>query len=215
MLKLILKDILIQKKNFFFVVILYPLFAILVFQSIPESIYSVAMLSAAYILIAGSFSYDERMKADLFLNSLPVRKNELVAAKYVSMILFAALGGAVTVIYSTIIKALSLSIDTGTVSASKLLFVLVMVILMNCIQMPFLFKYGYTKTRIINTLIYVGLISFFSAISKIISEESVNILNFINSTPDILLYIMLISFTILSLTVSQEISLKIYKAKDF
>lgn len=215
MLKLILKDILIQKKNFFFVVILYPLFAILVLQNIPESIYSVAMLSAAYILTAGSFSYDEKMKADLFLNSLPVRKNDLVAAKYVSMILFAILGGVVTVAYSTIIKALTLSVNTGTASASKLLFTLVVIILMNCIQMPFFFRYGYTKTRIINTLIYVGLISFISAFSQIISEESISILKFINNAPDILLYIILILFTTLSLTVSEEISLKIYKVKDF
>ncbi|MCG9969458.1 ABC-2 transporter permease [Pelotomaculum terephthalicicum JT] len=86
MLNLILKDILIQKRTIIFA-LLYGVFIFFAFSKPPFSqcIYSMGAMGISYILILTALQADFKNNTMVILNSLPVRRSEIVASKYLSM----------------------------------------------------------------------------------------------------------------------------------
>lgn len=85
MLNLVMKDIIVQKKSIAFAV-LYIFFFIVAFQSVGEMTFTCAITAFSYILVMGGFAYDDKNKADIMLNSLPLKRYNIVLAKYISLL---------------------------------------------------------------------------------------------------------------------------------
>lgn len=211
MFNLILKDLLIQKKMAIFSFILYPFIAIVAFQSMPEGMFIMGSASIAYILITTAFSYDEQYKADIYINSLPVRKKDIVNSKYVSLLVFSIIGIVVMLIYLFGAKFFNIEINMGKISWIKITLVFFCNVIIYGIQFPLYFKYGYTKMRLISIFLYIFFVMGLSMISSYFTDGR---FKFIENIPQILAIIILILLMLLILTISAEISLKFYKNRE-
>jgi ABC-2 type transport system permease protein len=210
---LILKDILIQKKNCIFALIIYPLIAIIAFQSIPEGILIVGSVSVAFILISNAFAYDEKCMGDVYIKSLPVNMQDIVTARYLSLIVFSIIGIAVMYLYLTAAKLLGININIGTISASRIINIMFINILLYSIQFPLYYKFGFVKMRIFSNLVYIFFIIGLSTLCENISKNP-EILAFIKAVHPVILSVVLIAAMIFMLIISAEISIRFYITRE-
>lgn len=213
MINLIIKDILIQKRSFIYAVLIYPLIAIVAFSSNPGGMLGMGIYSIAYIMITGAFAYDEKSNADIFFNSLPVRKKDIVASRYLSLILFIAIGLIIMLFYTKLIPLFKIPIEVGSISIYNIIPITTFIIFLFCAQLPFFYKFGFTKTRTIGIVIYVAIVALIAALSALISE-STEIKRFIIYYGSILKYAQIIAIPIF-LLISGKLSVKFYSNREF
>lgn len=216
MFNLLMKDILIQKRSAIFTFMVYPLIAILAFESFsPEAMLIMGSTSIAYLLIANSFVYDERYRCDVLIKSLPINKNDVVYSKYVLLFVSSLIGIVIMYIYIFAASILKINIRPGNVSIVKLAFIFLLNTLIYGFQMPFLFKYGYTKMKIASTVFYVFIIIGISAAAGILTDGGAkDLMYFISNTPSWILVVLFILIMALVVYISSHISVKIYKNKE-
>ena len=219
MLNLAFKDLLIQKKSFFFA-LLYIVFFMFVFQSLQQAMLPAAITAFTYILVMGAFALDDKNKADIMLNSLPVRRSMVVTSKYLSVYLFALIGIVAYMILHYIARLAKVSLDIYPVDLSGILSTFVSISIMNAIFFPLLFKLGYTKAKVINLFLFF--VFFFgvpelinTAVSGMEGEWQGGLVTFLKTTPDYMITLLLIIGTLLILSVSWLLSMKLYSKRDF
>ncbi|MDD2422161.1 MAG: ABC-2 transporter permease, partial [Heliobacteriaceae bacterium] len=86
---LLLKDFLVQKPSLRWS-LGYLLFILVIFGMTPtfgNFAYIMAGFGSAYILVMGSLQMETKNQADIFLNSLPVTRREIIISKYLSALL--------------------------------------------------------------------------------------------------------------------------------
>ena len=84
MLNLIIKDIIIQKKTFLYV-FLYSIFISFTFSTLKPSglgLYVLCPIITTYFIITYALTYDDKNKSEIVLNSLPLRRDDIVISKY-------------------------------------------------------------------------------------------------------------------------------------
>jgi len=121
MFNLILKDILIQKRNFL-LGIFYILIMIFAFQQSGSTMLSVIAFS--YIMVQSACAYDDKNKSDVLLNSLPLSRGTIVIARYISTFVFAAISIVYYIILSGIVNTLKLPFKIYAVSLESIIGVL-------------------------------------------------------------------------------------------
>lgn len=213
MINLIIKDILIQKKSFIYAVFIYPLIAIVAFSANTGGMLGMSIYSIAYIMVTGAFAYDEKSNADIFLNSLPVRKKDIVASRYLSLILFVAIGLVIMFFYIKLITLFKIPIEVGSISISNIIPITTFIILLFCAQLPFFYKFGFTKTRTLSVVIYVAIVLLIAALSALIAENA-EIKKFIIYYESTLKYAPIIAIPIF-LLISERLSIKFYSNREF
>lgn len=218
MINLVLKDIFIQKKSLF-VAILYIVFFMFVFQSLGTMMSTSAIVAFTYILVMGAFAHDDKNKADTMLNSLPVKRKSIVIAKYISLLLFMAIGTTVYIILFNIAQIINLPFKAFPLTLEGLARALFGVSLMNSIYFPLLFKIGYTRAKVVNFILFFGFFFGVPAIvnllnSDIENESFVNIINILNSQSNAAIGFSLVTLASLLLIVSYFISVKFYKQRE-
>jgi ABC-type transport system involved in multi-copper enzyme maturation permease subunit len=221
MINLILKDVLIQKKTFLYAII-YGIFSMIVFTSTltARGAYMFGGMSIAYLLIIYSNGYDEKNKSEIILNSLPVRRDSIVTAKYVSIFLFFLLGVAITGVAGAVITPMNIIPGMRFMRLSDVLGIFISVGLMYSVYYPLYFKFGSLKLKIFNIVIYM-LFLFVPNILVSIIEENPNdnivrkVISIIEWSPAWMLQIFTIIVIMIVLIVSMEMSIKIYRNKEF
>ncbi|HBM80056.1 MAG TPA: ABC-2 transporter permease, partial [Clostridiaceae bacterium] len=109
MYNLIVKDILVQKKQFIFALLLSA-FYILMFSKIGvASIWSFFIIP--YVSILTAINSDEKNKAEPMLISLPIDRSLIVRARYVSVFIYAAIGTIEYVLMEAAFDMLKISIE--------------------------------------------------------------------------------------------------------
>ena len=219
MLYLILKDILIQKKIFIFG-IFYILILILSFQGIGNIMFSSSIIAFAYILVQSACAYDDKSKSDIMLNSLPISRNTIVTARYVSTFIFAAIAVAYYVILTNIIKISGLPLKVYPITLEEIVAALFAITLLSGIYFPVFFKFGYIKSRVVNIVLFFGL--FFGLgillpqmIKNMDKEFAESIIRSFINQPDILIAVEILAVIIGLLVISYILSLKFYKEREF
>jgi hypothetical protein len=221
MINLILKDVLIQKKTFLYAII-YGIFSMIVFTSTltARGAYMFGGMSIAFLLIIYSNGYDEKNKSEIILNSLPVRRDSIVTAKYVSIFLFFLLGVAITGVAGAVITPINIIPGMRFMRLSDVLGIFISVGLMYSVYYPLYFKFGSLKLKIFNIVIYM-LFLFVPNILVSIIEENPNdnivrkVISIIEWSPAWMLQIFTIIVIMIVLIVSMEMSIKIYRNKEF
>lgn len=216
MLNLVFKDILIQKKSFYTTVLFYPLFVILAFQGMPEGMLTMGSFFVAYILIFGAFAYDEKARSDVFMLSLPVKKVDIVKARYLSFIIFTILGTLIMCLYINIAKMLNIDINLGKISITRITLNMLAIIIIYSAYIPIMYKCGFSKTRVISVFVFIGLGTVLPLAENILSEvNGLNILKTLISEPVWITSIISILTAILALFISINISIKVYSNREF
>ncbi len=211
MYNLVLKDILIQKKQ---------LFIIFALQRFGEVMFSGGVVAFTYILVVTSCAIEDKNKADVMLNSLPLKKSTIVLAKYASVFVYFVLGTAAYSILTSIFGIMELPIKIYPLTLKNFIGGLVGVSLMYGIYLPIFFKVGYTRSKTINFILFFG---FFFGISYLVSilkkyQNSAllkNITEFLQHNGDAAAAAIILALMLVILSVSYYISLKLYKSREF
>ncbi|MDF2672784.1 MAG: hypothetical protein K0R09_1049 [Clostridiales bacterium] len=221
MINLILKDILIQKKSFLYAMF-YGIFALIAFPSTmaARGAYMFSGISITYLLIIYSNGYDEKNKSEIILNSLPVRRDSIVIAKYAAVFLFFVLGVIITGIEGAIITTLNIIPSMRFMELSDILGIFISVGLMYSVYYPLFFKLGSLKLKIFNIVLYMLFLFVPNIIVSTLQENpnssiALKVVSFIERNPVWMLQVFTAIIIMIVLILSMEVSIKIYRNKEF
>lgn len=213
---LIIKDLLLTRsylKNLLFLMVAFALIGISTGNVIAFYIPFIAIM-----ICMSTFSYDEYNKWNSYLLTMPIKKKNVVKAKYLFTILivfFATILGIILSIFISLVKdTFVLSNFLNTVGISSFYGIIGLFIFVSLIY-PLLYKFGSEKGRI-----YVmGLIAFIVMIMLVISSLSNSIGihipdSFISFIKNNIIYLSAI-MTVVLYFISYFISVRIYSKKEF
>ncbi|MBS4008344.1 MAG: ABC-2 transporter permease [Clostridium sp.] len=226
MSSLILKDLLIQKKLVLLSGI-YIIAMLLIFQNVAGmesaaglAVFAVAMVAVTYVLTGNACAYEDKSKADVILNSMPVTRAEIVAARYLSVYVFMAIGVVYYVLITGAINLAHLPVKVPPLSGEGLFVAAFAVTLMNSVYLPTYFKWGYMKSRMISVILFFMFFFGGNTLAEAVykNQESAlikQLLQSVDAQPDAVLVIGLLFLIMVILYVSYLISLKIYMRREF
>ena len=160
MVNLLWKDILILKR-FLWLAPLYGFFALFVFRSMPGGALGAGTVGVTYMLMSQAITLDDKNKSDVMLNSLPLRRKDIVLAKYLSVFLYAALVILFFLLAQTVVTVIRIPISITKLSLTDILGALITVVVLISVYFPIYFKFGYLRSRIVGTILFVVSIFFF------------------------------------------------------
>lgn len=216
MFNLIIKDILIQKKTVLFTFV-YMIFLILFLK---DAGFISAMVVMTYILVITGFSLEEKNKSDIMLNSLPIKRRNIVLAKYISAFIYFGVGIAAYFLTAIVIRLLGSPITMHSVTFEEIIGALFAITLLNGIYIPILFKVGYTKSRVVIFVMFFLVFFLGAAFTKIISKIQSNIfintiINFLTNKSDMQILVYLLGAIIIMILGSFLLSVKLYESREF
>ncbi|WP_312668575.1 ABC-2 transporter permease [Tissierella praeacuta] len=201
MLNLIRKDLLLNfssKQSVIFLILFFP-FMLLVLETNSTNIYSLMILSYGYVLNNMPFKYEVINKTHMLIQSLPIKKRDVVLSKYISIFINYFLGVILVGIYFGIISVFRIKIGEG-LSISLIWQTLIIFIFITSISLPAYFRLSPRLGNIVNVMIYIIIINIF----VIGSSDNIDILTALNGqrfnlpiiTPIVYLISMLISIVL-------------------
>ncbi|HPC99791.1 MAG TPA: ABC-2 transporter permease [Acetivibrio sp.] len=218
MLNLVIKDILVQKK-IFIASILYIIFFVIAFQSLGMGMYTAAIVAIVYLMVSGGFAYDDKSKSDIMLNSLPIKRENIVMSKYISLFVYIAIGTIAYIVVTFVISLLNTPIKTYPVTIELIVSAVIAVSLMHSISFPLIFKLGYVKSKAFNMIFFLSF--FFGApllidfVSKANSEVTTAVWTFLKNQSDVAIVFELLVLSLVFLSISYGISVRLYKKREF
>jgi len=219
MVNLVAKELLLQKKQLLFG-IAYILLFIFSFQSMGPAAASAGVVGFTYLLVMTSCAYDDKNKTDVMLNSLPIRRSSIVAAKYISVFVFLLMGMMVYVLLISIIKVVRVPVTVYPLTSEGFVGGVFAVSFLAGIYLPIFFKVGYLKSRIFNFMLFF--LFFFGAqfIVTVLQENGdlamvKGIADFFQNQGDIVIALTILTAALVLLSVSYAIALIFYKQREF
>ncbi|QCX33114.1 ABC-2 transporter permease [Caloramator sp. E03] len=214
MLSLILKDLLIQKKNLIFA-FLYIIFIMYIMQSqLMDATLSICICAISYITLSSASAYDDRSNGNIFLNTLPLSRGKIVLSKYVSLFIYAALTIVIYFVIYLFTSSLNLKITLYPVTLDGIIYGLFLVSIMYSLSLPVFFKFGYMKSKWIQFIIFFLFFGGISYIIKFLESRFSNILLGFGGFKGLtMLFIIILSFIIL--LISYCLSVYFYKRREF
>ncbi len=213
MLNLIFKDLLYLKKQLLGVT-LFTLFIIFATHS-SGALYVASSTIVAYLAVLNNNMHDDKNNSQVLLNSLPVRRRDVVLTKYLSFFIYVAIGLFMVVLISLIANA-ALSISTISYRIRPIgIFDIIgspaVAMLFFSFYFPLYFKFTMIKIlSYINVCFYLILFAGGLRLMTWLGR-----LHIIMNTPGWVLGTAAMILSVAILLVSLRISLIIYQNKDF
>lgn len=161
---LILKDFLILRKilrTYLFIMIVYTAIA---FSGVwTADIVGVLMVVVLMMLPMNIFAYDKQCQWDTYGLALPVGRTKTVAARYLCVLLLCVLSVALTALLGAALYAAG-RIDEPTEFMVTCSVMGLMSVLVNAIMLPFLYKFGPERARMMFLGILGGIFLLFAVI---------------------------------------------------
>ncbi|MDD2510481.1 MAG: ABC-2 transporter permease [Syntrophomonas sp.] len=221
MFKLLLKDLLVLKSSIIWAMT-YLLAIIVIFSMTPpfdKFIYIMAGYGATYILIMGTLMAEFKNQSDILLNSLPVKRHEIILSKYLTTLVLTLLALAVAAILGLIINLLPLPLSIRLMSGMDAAIVLLMAALTLTIVMPVNLIFSNQAARV--AIVMVFMLLFFAPVwikgfimDRCEAEWAQVLINTAVSQPAVLLSVGA-GLLLFLLALSLIISLRWYEARDF
>lgn len=217
MLKLILKDFLIQKNFFIKYVLLFAIISIFATIDLEYKNASliVGSVSIAYILITTAFAIDDKSKGQVIINSLPISKVEIVISKYISIFIFSIVGMITMILVSIPFKLLNSSILNNSLHLYDIKIIIIYTVVFFSINYPIYFKIGYVNASKFNIFMYLG--GFFASyifVKNSNIQPLKSIIYFLKNTNEIILNIIIILLLSIICISSIILSIKFYIKRD-
>lgn len=148
MMSLVLKDLL-NLQSYLKTIIVFVVFYSMLSFTMDEVSFVAGMLIVLFAMIPiASFTYDKQAKWDVFGQTLPVTRKQMVQSKYVIALIFIVIG----LVLSFIITGIATFIKESSVEVVELIAANSMVasvgIILLAIMLPLIYKFGVEKSRI-------------------------------------------------------------------
>ena len=213
---LIIKDLCVIKNQMKTLLLVLAFFVI--FSIINEDATFILFLVPFYMImiLITTFSYDEFNKWECYCNSLPLSRKEIVKAKY---LLFNATSLIVLVlgILASIIVPSFIENTTFESIYASIIGVAFGICLVISLLIPFYYKFGSNKGRIMLFLTITILALIIGIITSLDIFNNVELMNMINSLNNLsigMFTLLLIIVTVIIMTISYYISVRIYNNKE-
>jgi len=207
---LILKDFISLKSYSKSLAIIIGFFTIITFTNDELSFLSGMIILIMSMLPITSFSYDQHAKWDLFSQTLPVSRKQLVMSKYVLGIISIIAGAILAILLNVVVLLVkSLEVDVWYLFLANSLIALVALLYLS-ILIPLVYKFGVEKSR----LLMIVVLAIPSVLAIGLSKAGVSIPVLDEITPAILVAIGLV-LVVCVMLISYVISVRIYMKKDF
>ena len=213
---LIIKDLCVLKNQMKTLLLVLAFF--IIFSIINEDATFILFLVPFYMImiLITTFNYDEFNKWDSYCNSLPLSRKEIVKSKY---ILFNATSLIVLIvgILSSLIIPNFIENTTFESLFASIIGVAFGICLVISLLIPFYYKFGSSKGRIMLFLCIVILALLIGMITNLDifnNKELMNLLNSLNNLSLGMITLLLIILTSIVMSISYYISVRIYKNKE-
>ena len=213
---LIIKDLCVLKNQMKTLLLVLAFFVI--FSIINEDATFILFLVPFYMImiLITTFNYDEFNKWDAYCNSLPLSRKEIVKSKY---ILFNATSLIVLIvgILTSIIIPNFIENTTFESLFASIIGVAFGICLVISLLIPFYYKFGANKGRIMLFLCIVILALIIGMITSLDIFNNIELMNLLNSLNNLsigMITLLLIILTIIVMSISYYISVRIYKNKE-
>jgi hypothetical protein len=214
MLNLILKDLIIQKKNIA-IVLVYAIGAFFFFNYMPYGIFTVMVVAAVYIISQGAFWIDEKNNAEFMLNSLPIDRRTLVKAKYLSIYIYFFAASFIYVLFCLInntFNMIHLSLDV--LRPEVFISGFICVILLSSINYPVYLRFGITKSRYVMFVLFFAIFAGTGVISNVIGGSADSTQSLSSQSNSLLAMAACILAGLAVHYASYRLSYNLYKNKD-
>lgn len=207
MLGLIKKDLFVMKNNLKYFLLMILVFAF--FSRESNIIYFIPIFISIMIFIT-TFSYDDYNKWDTYAITLPLSREKIVLAKYLTSLLLMVGTVLITFLLSFVIDTINHSFDFDEVFPMIFggLFALV---LLQTFMYPLIYKFGTEKGRIglfVGVFAVSGLVGYLVNRVKIDTTALTGFIQFFNQYGILLLSIVMVILFVGSYFVSKRIYLK-------
>lgn len=209
MYPLILKDILLLKK------LLLLILGFIIFFFVLENPPAFAVAVAGFAFISNSGSFDDRSRSDLMWNSLPISRNKIVSAKYISVLIFGLFVIGLVTVLQVLLYYLLKMYDQPFPEINQLIIGFLFILFVAAIYYPIFYKFGEKYARILMMITVLGTVILGNMVWHFIKQKVEKALEFFSqySIEQLLVYGIVV--TLLLYGISWALSIKIYKAKDF
>ena len=216
---LIKKDLLNLNHYKFSLFIIVVVFIVLGATNPNTLIYLPIMLMTMIGMIGlSTFSYDEIAKSDKYILTFPTNKKELVKAKYILVISMILIGAIISILITT---GISYYIYHQTmewsVIASSLIGGVFGISLVECIQIPSIYKWGAEKGRIQMFILIIVIAGVIGGIIYMVTKNGINVNIDMNILIEYIkkfgIYVTII-VTCIMYYLSYKLSCKIFEKKE-
>lgn len=221
MYNLILKDV-FHIKRYLWLVPAYALFAIFALRSVEGMVLTGSTVGIAYTFMLQACLRDDKNKSELFLNSLPLLRRDIVLAKYFTVFVYTGVGLAAYCLVWAIMKGIG--VQVGKITLVGLVSTLACVVVLSSIYFPLYFKLGYSKSNMVGMLVFFGfffgpgLVARFVANFVVGSKLGESVLSFfagISNQSAWLVSVLLFLLVLVVMLVSYRLSLRFYATREF
>lgn len=213
-INLMKKDLLVCKKYYIFSMIYIVTFGV-IFNEFGMLLFIMCAVGINYLISNTSMAFDDKYKADIMMNILPVSRKDIVLVKY--------LNALVNIVYVLVLYYLAVFITSFSpifgveivpIDLKTFLMCMLIICIYNSIEIPLYYKIGYQKTRFFGFIVFFA---FFGVASLVVNNININqkLINFMSNSNDVIKWILLFLITILISYISYIISTNIYRKKDF
>ncbi|NLY84992.1 MAG: ABC-2 transporter permease [Tissierellia bacterium] len=207
MFKLIRKDLLLALSNKFYLIstlLFAPLLLFFMDFQVNEKIIVIIIYGMSFFLLSLSFYYVDKLKPEVLIQSLPIRKREIVLSKYMLVFLCYLIGVIYVSILFKVAEFLGYSI-TANLNISIIKITLPLVIIHQSIILPISFGISDRLANSIGTGLLVFINNFY--LMHDFERTSRMLLNSSNRFSVALIVILIFVLSII-------VSITIYKNKD-
>lgn len=153
MYNLVWKDLLILKR-YLWLAPLYGFSAFFVFRTMPGGALSAAIVVVSYMLASQACARDDKNKSEIMLNSLSLRRQDIVLAKYLSVYLYAALAILSFLLAQNIVSVTGITVPISQISLEGISGALLATVVLMSIYFPLYFKFGYLRSRMVGMILF-------------------------------------------------------------
>jgi ABC-2 type transport system permease protein len=221
MYSLVLKDLLIQKKLFRFL-LMYGIFILIAFNNevFTDVTYVMGAVAGAYMLLHGACAYESKGSGEMVLNSFPISREEIVRSRYLSVFVFTLLSLAIIGLLGAVMKLCGLPFPLRYVNWFDLAVVLISMLIMASIYLPLFFKYGYIQSRVFNVIMFMLIFFAPSLLIEYYQKHSENavlqqLTTFVQSSPFWLIGLAIGILFLLFYYASYRFSVLLYRNREF
>lgn len=218
MYPLIKKDILIQKKVVTLAIFMMFFFAVTL-SSMGPGATIVGILTVTYMFVLGASAIEDKNKSDIILVSLPIKKQTIVLAKYLSVYVFATYAILLYAIIYFGVQLLHIPLEMS-LTQSGIISTLFIITVFFAISFPLIFKYGYLKAKTPNLILFFILVFGGTALVNNLDQLSSwtfiqNTVTFLSERTETQLLLLLLPIAFVILVISYFISLRFYQEREF
>lgn len=209
MLGLIKKDLFTIKGNLKSILVIFLVFVLLTLQGKSDLSFILPLI--VIMMFMSTFSYDEYNNWNAYAITLPNGRKNIVKSKYLATLILVLISAIVTTIISIIVAATNNTLDLEKV-LSVMMGSIFSVVLIEAIMYPLIFKFGIEKGRI---GLFVGVFAITAIFGLLLKDVNVSSLSSFVKLLENYWMIIIPLFMLVLLSVSYQISKRIYLKKEF